>query len=106
VSHSPRGAMLGLHHLSKSRRKRPRWSPQQGWRLALPWEQPDQYVMAGLGRRSARRTERAWRKGIVWLVTAFDKLNSVDPAARAPQIQSSANTPIIKYLYPAKSLTL
>jgi hypothetical protein len=29
-----------------------------------------------------------------------------DPCARAPHIQSSANTPIMNYLYPAKSLIL
>jgi hypothetical protein len=143
---------------------------------ALFWEQPDQRVMASLGR-SARRTDRARRKGVVWLVTAFDRLNGViakctiaksnaatgggwpavsliwfqaaivssalafvtetiaravkaspirmilfiltpcvffgassskasDPGARAPQIQSPANTPIMKCLYPAKSLIL
>jgi hypothetical protein len=59
-------------------------------RRALRREQPDQRVMASL-------------RGLpIW--HSSSKRGNLVPGA--PQVQSSANTPIIIYLYPAKSLIL
>jgi hypothetical protein len=59
-------------------------------RRALRWEQPDQHVIAII--RSLPIWQSSSKRGnlLAW----------------APQVQSSANTPIIIYLYPAKSLIL
>jgi hypothetical protein len=59
-------------------------------RQVLRQDQPDQHVMASV------RVVPIWH-------TSSKRGNLV---AWAPQVQSSANTPIIIYLYPAKSLIL
>jgi hypothetical protein len=59
-------------------------------RQALRQEQPDQHVMASV-------------RGVPIWHTSSKRGNLV---AWAPQVQSSANTLIIIYLYPAKSLIL
>ena len=59
-------------------------------RRALRLKQPDQHVMA-----SPRNLP-------IWQLLS----KRGNPAARAPQVQSSPNTPIMKCLYPAKSLIL